>query len=399
MTERLIIRLASEASQKNHWLIWSDDENEIIASGEVDNAEQLGLLTDKALQRSVVCLLPGVDVCIKPVAINGVFTRQMQQGLPYLVEEELASDVEKLHFTVLAKEKDLIHIAVCEKVKMVNWLQWLENAQIKAEQFIPEGLALPLSDNDSWQAVQLEQQWLIRESSLIAWSCDEQMLEPILQSKLADLPSQVIESHSAAPEKHSGEWLSADPALPMAMLSDGVKDNKFNLLNGEFKVQSEGNKNLDKWRIPAAVFAVLVLVFMLNLYIKNEQVLKKTELAKQRVELVYSKAFPSESKLRYARIKKKLNTMLKTLDSGEADSGFLSMLNELAPAFAGNSQIQPQSIKFDSKKQEMQILASGKNFPAFEQFSASLPQGYTVRQGALTNSKNRVSGMLTIRKK
>ncbi|WP_019614777.1 type II secretion system protein GspL [Psychromonas ossibalaenae] len=399
MTERLIIRLASEASQKNHWLIWSDDENEIIASGEVDNAEQLDLLTDKALQRSVVCLLPGVDVCIKPVAINGVFTRQMQQGLPYLVEEELASDVEKLHFTVLAKEKDLIHIAVCEQSKMINWLSWLENAQIKAEQFIPEGLALPFSDNGSWQAVQLDKQWLIRESSLIAWSCDELMLESILQSKLTDLPSQVIESHSTAVEKHSGEWLNAEPVLPMALLSDGVKGNKFNLLNGEFKVQSESNKNFDKWRVPGVVVAVLMLVFMLNIYVKNEQVLKKTELAKQRTELVYSKAFPAESKLRYARIKKKLNTMLKNLDSGEADSGFLPMLNELAPAFDNNSELQPQSIKFDSRKQEIQILASGKNFPAFEKFSASLPQEYTVQQGALTNNKNRVSGMLTIRKK
>ncbi len=121
MTERLIIRLASEASQKNHWLIWYDDENEIIGWGEVDNAEKLNLLTDKAQLRSVVCLLPGVDVCIKPVAINGVFTRQMQQGLPYLVEEELASDVESLHFTVIAKEKDLIHIDVCEKAKVIRY--------------------------------------------------------------------------------------------------------------------------------------------------------------------------------------------------------------------------------------------------------------------------------------
>ncbi|MEH6454134.1 MAG: type II secretion system protein GspL, partial [Psychromonas sp.] len=144
MTERLIIRLASNASQKNHWLIWSDSEGEIIASGEVDNANQLALLTDKAVQRYVICLLPNIDVVIKQIPINGSFNRQMQQALPYLVEEELASDVEQLHFHVIAKQTDSVHVAICEKQKMQTWLEWLDEAGIACSQFIPEGLSLPV---------------------------------------------------------------------------------------------------------------------------------------------------------------------------------------------------------------------------------------------------------------
>ena len=131
MNERLIIRLASSASEINYWLIWSDSENEIIASGEVDNAEQLNLLTEKAFQRRVICLLPGVDVCIKKVLIKGVVNRQIYKALPYLIEEELASDVETLHFNVIAKETHLVHVAICDKQKMHQWLSWLEDAQIK----------------------------------------------------------------------------------------------------------------------------------------------------------------------------------------------------------------------------------------------------------------------------
>ena len=395
MTERLIIRLASKASQKNHWLIWSDSEDEIIASGEVDNAEQLNLLTEKAQQRTVICLLPGADVCIKDIAINGVFNRQMQQALPYLVEEELASDVETLHFSVIAKQSDLVYAAICEKQKISMWLSWLEAAQIRCRQFIPEGLALPATANGKWQAVQLDKQWIVRENQNIAWSCEPDMLDLLIGSKCEDDSVPQIESYSPYPGNGSGEWIELSPTLPMEILARGSKDNKTNLLTGEFKPKRESNKQLEKWRIPAILSVTLFIFLMLNLYMKNSQIEKETLLVKQHVETVYKQTFPLQNALKYARIKKKLKSMLIGLE-GDVDSSFLSMLNELVPAFAENSQLKPSNIKFDSKKQEMRISASADNFQSFEKFNAALPKHFSVEQGPLNSNKDGVSGLLTI---
>lgn len=398
MTERLIIRLASKASQKNHWLIWSDSEDEIIASGEVDNAEQLNLLTEKAQQRTVICLLPGADVSIKGIAINGVFNRQMQQALPYLVEEELASDVDTLHFSVIAKQTDLVYAAICEKQKIAMWLDWLQAAEIRCRQFIPEGLALPVVADGKWQAVQLDKQWVVRENRNIAWSCEPDMLDLLIASKCEDDSVPQIESYSPSPGNGSGEWIELSPTLPMEILARGTKNNKINLLTGEFKPKKESNKQLERWRIPAILTAILFLFLMLNLYLKNLQVEKETLLVKQRVEAVYKQAFPQQSALKYARIKKKLKSMLLGLE-GDVDSSFFSMLNELVPAFAENPQFKPNNIKFDSKKQEMRISASADNFQSFEKFNAALAKHFSVEQGALNSGKDGVSGLLTIRMK
>ena len=295
MTERLIIRLASEASQKNHWLIWSDSENEIIASGDVDNAEQLNLLTEKAQQRAVICLLPNVDVCIRAIAINGVFNRQIQQALPYLVEEELASDVESLHFSVIAKQTDLLHVAICDKQKISTWLSWLEAAQIRCRQFIPEGLALPVAADGKWQAVQLDKQWIVRENHNIAWSCEQEMLDIMIASKLEDDLSPQIESYSPSAENKIGEWIDLSPTLPMELLAKGTQNNKINLLTGEFKPKKESNKQLAQWRMPAILSITLFVFLMLNLYLKNLQVQKETLLVKQHVEAVYKQAFPLQN--------------------------------------------------------------------------------------------------------
>jgi general secretion pathway protein L len=398
VTERLIIRLATKASQTNHWLIWSDSENEIIASGEVGSAEQLNLLTEKAQQRTVICLLPGVDVYIKAIAINGVFNRQIQQALPYLVEEELASDVDALHFSVIAKQTGLLHVAICDKQKIAMWLSWLEAAQINCKQFIPEGLALPYAEG-KWQALQLENEWIVRENQDIAWSCEQSMLELLLEVKLENNPAQQIESYSPLPESVIGQWSYNDALLPMELLSKGTLNNKINLLTGEFKTKKESNGLLEKWRLPAIFTLVLFVFLMLNLYMKNAQIEKQALLVEQQVEVIYSKAFPLQNKLKYSRIKKMLKSMLVGLSGGAEESGFLSMLNELLPAFVNNPELEVTSLKFDSKKLEMRISVSGNNFQSFEKFSASIPDHFIVEQGALNSSKDRVSGVLTIRKK
>ncbi|PKG40073.1 type II secretion system protein GspL [Psychromonas sp. Urea-02u-13] len=399
MSERLIIRLASEASQKQHWLIWSEGEKEIIASGDIDNAEQLKTLTEKAASRHVICLLPGVDVCIKEVPINGTFNRQMQKALPYLIEEELAGDVEKLHFSVIAKRTDLVHVAVCDKQRMYNWLGWLADAQISCKQFIPEGLALPTPADRNWQAVQLDNHWIVRESKELAWSSELSMFDVFLSCKIEQDSQQTIESYSPLLEERRGDWVNDLPTLPMELLSVGALSCKVNLLSGEFKVKKETNQNIVKWRLPAILAALFFVISCVNLYMENRKMEAEVILVKGQVESVYKLAFPSQKKLRYTRVKKKLKTMLSDMNNSNGASGFLVMLGELAPTFKSNKALTPSSLKYDEKKQEMRILGIASNFQAFEKFSTSLPQQYSLKQGALNSSKNQVSGLLTIRKK
>ena len=225
------------------------------------------------------------------------------------------------------------------------------------------------------------------------------MLDFILESKLEENLSQQIESYSPFPESTVGQWTNSDAMLPMELLAKGTLNNKINLLTGEFKPKKESNKQLEKWRIPAVLTAVLFVFLMFNLYLKNMQVEKQTLLVKQQVEAVYKQAFPLQDKLKYARIKKKLKSMLLGLDGGVAESGFLSMLNELLPAFVNNPELEATSLKFDRKKLEMRILVSGNNFQSFEKFTDSIPKHFSVEQGALNSSKDRVSGLLTIRKR
>lgn len=398
MSERLIIRLASKASQKQHWLIWSETEKEIIASGEVDNAEQLNKLTEKAQSRQVICLLPGVDVTIKEVVIKGAFNRQMQQALPYLIEEDLAGDVEKLHLSVIAKRTDLVHVAICDKQRMVSWLEWLADAEIDCKQFVPEGLALPTPVDNAWQAVLLDNNWIVREDKALAWSCETPLLVPILTTKVAADEHQLINCFSPVPDIQHGDWQAAQPILPMELLAKGALESKINLLHGEFKRSKEINKNLLKWRLPAIFAALLFVISCVNLYVQNRQLETQIDVVKEQVEEVYKLAFPNRNKLAYPRIKRSITTMLSDLNNDSNSADFLLMLDEISPGFRSNKTLVISTLKYDASKQEMRILAVGANFQDFEKLATNLPKQYSLQQGALNSSKNQVSGLLTIRK-
>ena len=398
MSEQLVIRLSSEPHQTIHWLIWADSEKKIIASGELENAEELKQLQDKALSCKVICLLPSVDVTLKSVKIKGAFTRQIQQALPYMLEDDLACDVEQLHFSVFAKETNLIEVAVCAKNKMQLWLSWLNAAEISPFKFIPEALALPVPTDQQWQALRLGKQWIIRESLNSGWSCESEMLDSMLQLRLMDNTEQVINSYSGVVSSEHGKWRAIDSASPMHLLARGCVNGHINMLNGEFKIQKESNLQIAQWKLPLIAISILFIFAFINLVVQHSMLEKQTEQVKKQVETVYKKAFPTQRALQYSRIKKKIKGLLnQASEVPEAD--FLIILNDLLPVFKAVPSLQISSLKFNSKKKEINLSVSTDSFQAFEQLAKQVPVQYQLEQGVLSNNKNRVSGLLTVKVK
>lgn len=147
MSEFLTIRLSSRADQPVQWLVWSPQQKEVIASGQLDAISQLGDIADYANQRTVYVLVPAVDVLMTEVTIPAGSSRQLSAVLPFLLEEELAQDVDNLHVHLLQKSGDMAQVAVVEHQKVALWLAALDDAGIEAKALIPDCLCLPLFDN------------------------------------------------------------------------------------------------------------------------------------------------------------------------------------------------------------------------------------------------------------
>lgn len=411
MAEILYIRLGSTRNERVHWLVYSDTEQEVIASGELAGAQQLEHLTEKAQQRKVVVFVPGCDVAIKQLNVPAKSQRAIKLAVPYMLEDELAQDVDHLFFAYANIKSDAhsninganvnnCYVAVVDHAQMDKWLSWLNDANIRCKTLIPDVLAMPLIDN-TWQAIMLGEQVLIKQDAWQAQVIDAAIWPMVSDNLVATYKGEsvpVLQHYSPLPETSEQLTLESMPEeLPLVLLAKGSIGLGFNLLQGQFQLKEKRSPALRTWQIAATI---MVTAFILNLTYKGVhlwQLTDKQQLIEQEIVATYKQAFPETKRVRVATVRSQLKSKMSDIGNADQSGGFLAMLAKIEPAFAKVSQLKPDSIKFDSKRKELRLQATASGYQQFEQFKQQLEQQqFVVSQGAQNNQGDKVSGSFSI---
>ena len=404
MKEQLLIRLGSQHQDKIHWLIWSGQENEIIASGELSGADELVTLSEKSMQREVVVLVPGCDTAIKSLMVPGKSQKAVKLAAPYMLEDELAQDVDELFFAYASQKSDIedhnCFLVAVERTQMQLWLQWLADASIKAKSMLPEVLLMPLKDNGT-SIVRLDQQLVVRTGPWQGFVVDLAFCSEIVKSLQTSSDSdqgQVIYSYSPLPEQLADLAVENQPEeLPLAIYAMQLTNTKFNLLQGEFQINEKRSPVLIHWSRVAVVAGVALLLSFAMKGAQLMQINQQQKAVEQEIISVYKKAFPQTKRVRVSTIKSQLKSKLQQVGSADSESGFLPMLTKVQPAFVKVPELKPESIKFDAKRQELRMQASANDYQAFDKFKNEIEKmNLTVNQGAQRNQGDSVSGSLSI---
>ncbi len=409
MTETLFIRLGSQVNDDIQWLILGVDKQEIIASGELKNAEQLADLTEKAQQRQVIVFVSSCDVMLKSLTVPAKSQRAMQLATPYMLEDELAQDVDNLFFAYAnlpENEKgNNCFTAVVEKAQMKEWISWLSRADISVKTIIPDVLAMPLLENKS-SVISFpngsNEQIVLRQGIWQGYTVDENTWQHISNQQSISDNNQTIKNNEIeaySPLKNS-EKLSVTfmpEELPLALLARNCSINHFNLLQGEFKSKELHSKALVSW---LWVAGIAICALLLNVGYKGVELLQlnaKIESTDKRIVQVYKKAFPRVKRVKTATIKSQLKQKLEKLGVSNTEDGFLAMLLKVQPAFAKVAELKPDSLKFDSKRQELRLQAIASDYSHFDLFKRALENAnLAVKQGAQNNQGDRISGSFSI---
>jgi len=141
--ETLYIRLPASAEQPVHWLIWNSTTSELIASGTLPQASDLAQLTERARSRDVAVFVAGQAVSMKHAPLPAGSQRLWAQLVPNTLEDEFATDIDKHHFAwptnfKVAGAETPLPVAVVSDAAMQNWLEWLQAADIEADQLFPD---------------------------------------------------------------------------------------------------------------------------------------------------------------------------------------------------------------------------------------------------------------------
>ncbi|MFB1000856.1 MAG: type II secretion system protein GspL, partial [Colwellia sp.] len=197
MTEKLYIRLGSNAKDAVHWLIFSDDKEGIIASGELPHANALDQLAEKSKQREVITFVPASDVSLKSLKVPSKSSKAMRLAVPYMLEDELAQDVENLFFAYndikIADNEHNCFVAVVEYAQLELWNEWLKNAAIICKKMLPDVLAMPLSNEaNTGSIIVLGEQILIRQGLWQGITIDTNTW-PLISQSLCDTQTEELD--------------------------------------------------------------------------------------------------------------------------------------------------------------------------------------------------------------
>ncbi|MGL4416430.1 MAG: type II secretion system protein GspL, partial [Plesiomonas shigelloides] len=149
MSEVLLLRVIPGASPRLCWWQAQPAVGEIRARGESASFAALAETQPSLLALPLWLLLPGQWFSVCACRLPPARGRQLARLLPALLEDELAQDIETLHFSLLPRQHDSGHVAVIERNVLRQWYEAAITSGFNLQALWPDWLALPSPSSSS----------------------------------------------------------------------------------------------------------------------------------------------------------------------------------------------------------------------------------------------------------
>jgi general secretion pathway protein L len=388
MADWLLLRLPRTPEEPATWLIAS-------AAGAPLAATQCGALAaaaSAAAGRRVCAVVPGTDVLLAEPELPVRSGVKLQQLVPYALEEQLADNIDELHFALgrRAPDSNRTPVAVVARALMDQWLAALRAAGLEPDcvyadsELLPAnpGQAVALLEEDtvfvrapgappvSLPIDALSEALGIAESPpraaaplavAAAAPADEAAGEPGAGGAARGL---ILYSGTAEWQRHSAEVEDARPrfaSLKVQLLSDGPLalfaqqlpgTAAINLLQGPYTPKSSRVAGLSAWRVAALLLLALVALHVVGKAAELRVLKAKEHEVDASIRDTFHRAMPAEPGTADAR--RRMEQRLAAVRNGGGSSGLLSALQAVAQARGGSSV---QSLNFHDGLLELTLNA------------------------------------------
>ena len=361
-------RLAWYAPGSSDAPLWLDDEQ-----------ARERLQAAIAQQRLAPCFaVPGADVRLLRVSLNAEERKHVGKSLPFMLEEQVAEDIEQLHFASVALDKLELAVAICQVDRMRAWQALLENVP-GIRLWLPEPLLLPWRAGE-WCVVLEGDDAIVRYDECGGFTVERELLPAML----AGLQASQVEPAAVV---FYGREQAADLALLPAQLRDKTQWRRgnlysalllgeppqppLNLLQGRFAVRLPVARWWREWRAVAAVFAVAFGLQLAATWVDYRTLERENLALRSAVESSYRKAYPKGAVVdAETQLRRQLGSLR---GSGEA-SGFVHLVEQVGAVVAGSAGTSIESINynFSDRGGEMRMNIVAADFEAVERVRADI---------------------------
>lgn len=360
MAEHLVIRLGNNPLQAAHWI--AVDEN-----GTRRSPPMTGPLAEAAKDagdKSIIVLVPAFSVLTTSVDLPIKSAARLRAALPFALEEQLADDVENLHFASGKRGDDgLLPVAVVARSQMREWLDLLAEAGIRPDRLIPENHGLARIPGTMSMLV-AEDQVMFNDGAASEFAMqgvspsDAIAVAGVLDNEEARTSGHLLVYCEPSDEtRFEQDWnvlrheldsvdinLLPDGILPRLAVTVGASRG-INLLQGEFSAKVDYMPLLRPWRTAAALLVGLLLLGFAGKLVDYSRLSSEQEALREQFTQTYREIRPRDNReiTDPGRIIEELRR-----DTGTTVSSgvFLPSLQQLSEALQANDGAKIEAISY-----------------------------------------------------
>jgi type II secretion system protein L len=349
-----------------------------------------------ARRSTAVCFaVPAADVRILPLAVSPAEKKHIVRSLPYTLEEQVAEDIEGLHFASAPLADDTMAVAVISRELMSQWQGQLE-AFPGISLWYPETLLLPWREGE-WCLVIEDQRAIVRTGACSGFGVELPLLPAMLAAALDEAgPPQAVILYGGdqqadvarlPPELRAGVQWRSGGFYAATMLSEADAAGP-NLLQGDYAPRLPLERWWRQWRPVAAMFALAFGLQLVATYTDYLGLQRENLALRGAVEASYRKAYPRGA---VVDPEKQLQRQLDAMRGSDQTSGFVSLMAKVGAVIAERPGTSIASINYNDKADEMRMNILAADFEAVEQVRSAINQAGL--QAVMESSSARADGV------
>ena len=382
---------------------WLDANGDVIQATLADAAAH-------AAGRRVLVFVPTADVVFRRVTVPTRNRARIAAAVPYLLEDQLAADVDDLHFAVGERGADgSVAVAIVARTRMDAWFAALHEVGIQPQFLVPDCLALPYQQG-AWTLWWASDNAVIRNGLQSGFALDADNVPFVLKRALAEMepPPEMLwvmdaggaGGEAAVPLADMNvplqSQLEARPAL--AVLKENYNEqHAINLLQASYSRREQFGRMWRPWWPAVALLLLWVAAqFGIKIYEYRHLDQQNAQLQEE-INQVYLAAFPDAKRVVNARAQ--MEQRLTALrGSGGQGGDFMTLMAAIAQPVVTTPGLEVQRLAY--KEGELNLALLIGDLQSLEQFKQRLVGSaqLNVEVQSATARNDRVEAQLHIKK-
>ena len=393
MSQQLVIRLGATPAEEIFYAVVDDRDYSVLESGSLKNAEELSFLESRSANGAVV-LLPSCRFFFKQLSYPKRFSSGMKNSIPYMIEDEVASEPDELEVSVLRIQGRSVDIIAYDRSYLQQVKEELESCHIKAVKYVPDIFALPYRDGRITFAA-LGKDGLFRISATSGFSLEESLAQAYFASFTGNKSficlSELPESVEGEREEQYAESIMeelARGAIQTRMSLEGIESTQDRIfaVSGAFA----------PWLKVAVAAGILLVAYVGALLCKYQEVNRENQLLKSEIVKVFKARFPQVTRVVNPIVQFRQLTNQSRPEPGR--QGFIESLYQVISGFS--PQVKMLNFRYDGKGRVFFFKLSYQDVDVVDALRESLEdRNYVATVSELRMEGQKNSAVLTIKEK